>query len=57
MFDGLLLLWNERKQELSDLKHIVINLDNGLECSGHRSRFLKRLVEFSNMTRLTILFL
>lgn len=54
MVDGLLLWWNERKQELSDLKRIVVNLDNGPECSGRRSQFLKRLVEFSDMTGLTV---
>jgi len=54
MVDWLLLWWNERKQELSDLKHIVINLDNGPECSGRRSQFLKRLVEFSDMTGLIV---
>jgi hypothetical protein len=54
MVDGLLLWWNERKQELSDLKCLVINLDNGPECSGRRSQFLKRLVEFSDITGLTV---
>jgi hypothetical protein len=54
MVDGLLLWWNERKQELSDLKCIVINMDNGPECSGRRSQFLKRLVEFSDITGLTV---
>lgn len=54
MVDGLLLWWNERKQELSDLKRIVVNLDNGPECSGRRSQFLKRLVAFSDMTGLIV---
>jgi len=54
MVDGLLLWWQERKQQLSDLKGIVINLDNGPECSGRRSQFLKRLVEFSDITGLTV---
>ena len=54
MVDGLLLWWNKRKQELPDLKHIVINLDNGPECSGRRSQFLKRMVEFSDITGLTV---
>ena len=54
MVDGLLLWWNERKHELPDLKCIVINMDNGPECSGRRSQFLKRMVEFSDITGLTV---
>jgi transposase len=54
MVDGLLLWWNERKQELPGLKRIVINIDNGPECSGRRSQFLKRMVEFSDITGLTV---
>ena len=54
MADGLMLWWNERKQELPDLKHIVINLDNGPESSGRRSQFLKRMVDFSDITGLTV---
>ena len=54
MADGLQLWWNVRKQELPNLKHIVINSDNGPECSGRRSQFLKRLVQFSDMTGLTV---
>ena len=54
MVDGLLLWCNERKHELPDLKCIVINLDNGQECSGRRSQFLKRMVEFSDITGLTV---
>jgi len=33
--DGLLSRWNERQQELSHIKHLVINMDNGLECNSH----------------------
>ena len=36
MVDGLLLWWNERKQDFSDMKRLVLNLDNGPECSSHR---------------------
>lgn len=52
--DGLFLWWEERKQELSGLKHIVINADNGPECSGHRTQFLLRLTEFVDMTKLSV---
>lgn len=54
MVDGLFLWWNERKQDLSDVKRLVINMDNGPECSGRRSQFLLRMVEFADMTGLVI---
>jgi len=54
LVDGLILWWNKRKQDLPDVKRIVINMDNGPECSGRRSQFLKRMVEFSDMTGLTV---
>lgn len=54
MVDGLILWWNERKQDLPDVKRIVINMDNGPECSGRRSQFLKRMVEFCDTTGLTV---
>jgi len=45
--DGLFLWWEERKHELCGLKQIVINVDNGPECSGRRTQFLFRLMEFA----------
>ena len=54
LVDGLLLGWNERKSDLPDVKRLVINLDNGPECSGHRSQFLLRMVEFVDMTELAV---
>jgi len=52
--DGLLLWWNARKQELCHLKRLVINIDNGPECSGRRTQFLRRLTEFADETGLII---
>jgi len=52
--DGLLVWWQERKRRLAGLKKLVINLDNGPECSGHRSQFLMRMVEFVDMTGLAV---
>lgn len=52
--DGLLLWWEERKQELGNLKQLVMNVDNGPECSGRRSQFLLRLTEFADITGLCI---
>jgi len=54
MVDGLFLWWNERKQELSNIKHLVINMDNGPECSGRRTQFLLRMTEFADATGLNI---
>jgi len=54
MVDGLLLWWNERKDDLSDVKRLVINVDNGPECSGRRSQFLQRMVEFVDMSKLSV---
>lgn len=54
MADGILLWWEERKRELPDVKQLVINLDNGPECNGHRSQFLLRMTEFADMTGLCV---
>ncbi len=54
MVDGLLLWWNERKEDLSGIEQLVINIDNGPECSGRRTQFLQRLTEFVDMTELTV---
>lgn len=54
MVDGLFLWWNERKRELSFVKRLVVNMDNGPECSGHRSQFLLRMVEFADITGLSV---
>lgn len=36
------------------LKQLVINLDNGPECNGHRSQFLYRISEFADSTGLVV---
>ena len=54
MVDGIFMWWEERKLELPGLKHLVINLDNGPECNGHRSQFLLRMTEFADMTGLCV---
>jgi len=54
MVDGLFLWWEERKSALPTIRQLVINLDNGPECSGHRSQFLLRMTEFADRTGLTI---
>jgi len=52
--DGLFLWWNQRKKELYFVTRIVINLDNGPECSGLCYPFLLRMTEFVDVTRLTV---
>jgi hypothetical protein len=54
MADGLMLWWQERKQNIPEVKRLFINMDNGPECSGRRSQFLKRMVEFADTTGLEI---
>lgn len=54
MVDGLQLWWNTNSHYFSGMKNLVINMDNGPECSGRRSQFLSRMVEFADMTQLTI---
>ena len=54
LVDGLLLWWSERKQDLANVKLLLLNMDNGPECSGRRSQFLLRMVEFADMSKLTI---
>jgi len=54
LVDGLLLWWDERRWDLSDIKGVVLNVDNGPECSGHRSQFLLRMVQFVDMTQLAV---
>lgn len=54
LVDGLFLWWKERSQELSYVKQLVINMDNGPECNGHRSQFLYRMTEFADSTGLVI---
>lgn len=52
--DGIKLWWLHRKEELSHIDRIVMNMDNGPECSGKRTQFLQRMVEFSDETGLEI---
>ena len=54
MVDGIFLWWEERKRDLSGVKQIVINLDNGPECNGRRSQFLLRMTEFADRTGLCV---
>jgi hypothetical protein len=54
MADGFMLWWQERKHDLPEVKRLFINMDNGPECSGRRSQFLQRMVEFVDTTGLEV---
>lgn len=54
LVDGLLLWWEERNLDLSSVKRLVINLDNGPECKGRRTQFLLRMVQFADLTGLSV---
>ena len=54
MVDRLEELWPTLLQRCPLMKTLVINVDNGPECSGRRKQWLKRLVEFANRHGITI---
>jgi transposase len=52
--DCLQQWWERQRPQYSQIKELVINLDNGPSVGSHRTQFLKRLVEFSANSGLTI---
>lgn len=52
--DGLDAWWRERRDFHPNAKRLVINLDNGPDCSGHRTQFLQRVVEFADTSGLEV---
>lgn len=54
MVDGIHLWWSENQGRMAGIKRLVINLDNGPECSGHRSQFLRRMVAFADREELEV---
>lgn len=54
MADGIELWWRESQSRLAGTKRLVVNLDNGPECSGRRSQFLRRMVDFSTREKLEV---
>jgi transposase len=52
--DGLDAWWNNNKGSYSDIKELVINLDNGPSVASNRTQFMRRMIEFSNTTGLEI---
>ncbi|WP_157200579.1 ISAzo13-like element transposase-related protein [Methylomonas lenta] len=54
MVDGLEAWSAQRQSSLSPIRTLVINSANGPECSGRRTQYLQRLVEFAGKTGLII---
>ena len=54
MVDGLELWWRENQGRMAGIKRLVINLDNGPECSGHRRQFLRRMMAFADREELAV---
>ena len=52
--DALKLWWLQVRSGLGHIKRLVIYLDNGPKNSGRRTQFLKRLVQFADVTGLEI---
>jgi len=46
--------WNENQGLYSEIKELVINLDCGPHVQSHRTQFIKRIVQFSDKTELSI---
>ena len=51
--DRLEEIWPKLSEKYG-VKKLVINADNGPECSGHRTQWLKRLLEFSERQNIEI---
>jgi hypothetical protein len=54
LVDGLEMWWQTRKDDLSGIRKLVINMDNGPECNGRRSQFLHRITEFADSTDMEV---
>lgn len=52
--DGLQVWWSRVSTRCQSVRRLVIYLDNGPNCSGTRTQFLKRMVEFADWSGLEI---
>jgi hypothetical protein len=52
--DGLKHWWRYNKRRYPNITSLQIDLDNGPEIESHRTQFIKRLVEFVDVTKLSI---
>lgn len=54
LVDGIDRWWTVSKGRFGTVQRLVVNMDNGPECSGHRSQFLQRMVEFADREKLDV---
>ena len=54
LVDRLMEWWESVKERFSQVKTLVINLDNGPENHSHRTQFMQRLLEFAQNYQITI---
>lgn len=52
--DALLLWWRSNQALYRHIKELVINLDNGPQIASRRTQFIKRMIEFADITGLRI---
>ena len=52
--DGLKVWWGSVKDRVGSIRRLVLYLDNGPNNSGTRTQFLKRMVDFADMSGLKI---
>ena len=52
--DGLRQWWEGASAGCPSIRRLVVYLDNGPNCSGSRTQFLKRMVEFADWSGLEI---
>lgn len=54
IMDILSRFWRDQGSRFSEVERLVINQDNGPECNSRRTQFIKRIVEFSDETNLSV---
>lgn len=54
LVDSIETWWQRRASQLTHIKELVLNLDNGPENSGRRTQFLSRMAAFSDKSGLRI---
>ena len=52
--DGLERWWDRVKSGLGHVRRLVVYLDNGPNCSGTRTQFLRRMVTFADASGLVV---
>lgn len=52
--DALADCWSRLQPRLPQVRTLQLDLDNGPENQSHRTQFITRLIEFANLTRLTV---